>query len=199
MCQGIQYTAQGLMLKEWPEKLEVFKVCMINPQMVEHLVNMGIQMVRIGNETNPRADHRKYLEEFCATLRDNSYCAVVRFGPDVPPPFPGLLVTYFRNMLVALPFVANQFTSNVLAMLRQPGVSNSASAAAPGPVAVPAQVPVATTSQLTPQQAAAGLPVSGLGAAALMRNASLGGPNATAAAHQMMSPLQAAAVQPNIA
>ncbi|KAJ2356527.1 hypothetical protein H4S01_006681, partial [Coemansia sp. RSA 2610] len=198
MYPGINYSAQGLMLNEWPEQLRVTSVTSASEQFVEQCVRTGIQMVRIAIGPSAQPEHAKYFETFCTTLRENSYCAIVQFGQEASPPFPGMFLTHFRNTLVALPFVKHHITDAIINALSQ----FSTSAAVTTPALAQATVGSANpaVSQMTPQQSAAGLPISGLGNVSLVnRTTPMSAPGASAAAQQIMSPQQAYAARPNIA
>ncbi|KAJ1785079.1 hypothetical protein LPJ62_004380, partial [Coemansia sp. RSA 2167] len=197
---GINYSAQGLKLNEWPEHVRVTLVTAASEQFVEQCIRGGVQMVRISVGPNAQPEHAKYFETFCATMRENSFYGMVQFGqdtPTAPPPFPGFFLTYYRNALVGLPFVSSPITSAIINTLSQFSTSGASTGPTAAQVASTANLAV---PQMTPQQSAAGLPASGLGNVSLVsRAAPMTAPSSSAGVQQMMSPQQAFAARPNLA
>ncbi|KAJ2883239.1 hypothetical protein H4R27_002902 [Coemansia aciculifera] len=197
--QGINYTAQELNLGEWPEQLRVKLMVEANVGFVESCVRSGIQMVRIGPSPNADQDTLKYFEDFSSKMREKSYYALANAGTTKPMfPFAGIILTYFRNHLVGLPFFHRQITEAVMHLLQQHTLPGNA---------VHHQQPGgngnASAQQMTSQPVVSGMSAPGTinattAAAIIARNASLASAAQQTAAQQIMSPQQSLAVRPNL-
>ncbi|KAJ2734521.1 hypothetical protein IW152_002299 [Coemansia sp. BCRC 34962] len=196
---GINYTAQELNLSEWPDQIRVKLMVEATIGFVENCVRSGIQMVRIGPSPNADQDTLKYFEDFSSTMREKPYYALANAGTVTPTfPFAGIILTFFRNHLVGLPFFHRQITEGVMKLLQHhtlPG--NAAHQHQPGGNII------AGAQQMTPQPAVSGMPSTGTinattAAALLARNASLASAAQQTAAQQIMSPQQSLAVRPNL-
>ncbi|KAJ2751084.1 hypothetical protein H4S06_004220, partial [Coemansia sp. BCRC 34490] len=263
---GVNITPQSLKINEWPEQLRVTDIISSSEGFTEYCIQLGIPLVRLGVSPVANQERVGYFEDFCNTLRNKPYFALVRTNPQITaPPFHGLFLTFFRNSLVALPFLNFPITANVIHTLTQFGMAaaNGGSVGASGllnPNPLAANTSLAATSNvgasgalnaaalggsngngsgnlgggaaaqpnpavslmMTPQQAAAGLPMSGamannsaaMGAAGLLtRNTSGGsmsagipsGGSSTSTQQQqqqqqqmIMSPMQTFNARPNM-
>ncbi|KAJ2717598.1 hypothetical protein GGI07_005959, partial [Coemansia sp. Benny D115] len=76
----ITYTAQGLKLHDWPDKMRVNVIIHASEQFAEYCIRSGIQMVQLAAHPASSSDQIKYFEDFSNTLREKSLYALVCIG-----------------------------------------------------------------------------------------------------------------------